>query len=79
MDLYDVVKTCLHYDPETGLFTHTMRPRDMFTTDRNWKKWNTRFAGTLAGTIKENKWNGKFYKYIRLLDKDYMYHRIAWL
>lgn len=29
--------------------------------------------------LKKNHWNGKYYKYIRLLDKDYMFHRIVWL
>lgn len=78
-ELYDLVKLTLTYNPETGLFIHNTRPRSMFTTNRNWKKWNTRFAGKLAGSTKLNHWNKKYYKYIGLLDKDYMYHRIVWL
>lgn len=78
-ELYELARLTLTYNPTTGSFTHNFRPRSMFTSDRNWKKWNTRFAGKEAGSTKLNKWNKKYYKYIRLLDKDYMFHRIVWL
>lgn len=78
-ELYELVRLTLTYNPTTGSFTHNFRPRSMFASDRDWKKWNTRYAGKEAGSTKKNHWNGKYYKYIRLLDKDYMYHRIVWL
>uniref|UniRef100_A0AB39AJ78 HNH endonuclease n=1 Tax=Klebsiella phage KpTRp1 TaxID=3236632 RepID=A0AB39AJ78_9CAUD len=78
-ELYELVRLTLTYNPTTGLFTHNIRPRSMFTSDRDWKKWNTRYAGKEAGSTKKNHWNGKYYKYIRLLDRDYMFHRIVWL
>lgn len=78
-ELYELVRLTLTYNPTTGSFTHNFRPRSMFASDRDWKKWNTRYAGKEAGSTKKNHWNGKYYKYIRLLDKDYMFHRIVWL
>lgn len=78
-ELYELVRLTLTYNPTTGSFTHNFRPRSMFASDRDWKKWNTRYAGKEAGSTKKNHWNGKYYKYIRLFDKDYMFHRIVWL
>ncbi|TQE92541.1 MAG: hypothetical protein FKY71_19880 [Spiribacter salinus] len=62
------------YNPKTGEFFHKHRPRSMFSSDRDWKKWNTRYEGNLAGAR-------SYYGYWRIIinRRHYMAHRIAWL
>lgn len=38
----------LDYDASSGLFIWKERPRRFFSSDRGWRKWNTRYAGTEA-------------------------------
>jgi hypothetical protein len=60
------LRQLLHYDPERGVFTWLSRPAE--------RSWNTRFAGTRAGTI-----NGLGYVVIGILGRRYKAHRLAWL
>lgn len=66
------------YDPETGVFYHKVRSIDMFSSERNMKKWNTRYALKIAGRKRTHK-NGKSYWYITINDKEYLAHRMVWL
>lgn len=72
------LKQYVTYDSETGVFNHTVRPLSMFTTVRNMKKWNTRYALKVSGRKRTHK-NGKSYWYITINDKEYLAHRMAWL
>lgn len=62
------LRELLKYDPETGLFY--WRPRPSQT-----RAWNTRYAGTIAGTVRPD--NG--YVKIGLEKRNYKAHRLAWL
>lgn len=69
------VRQILDYNPETGVLTWKNKPREMFTTDRQFKTWNTRFAGKEAGNA--NGVNG--YRNVGVLGTLYLAHRIIWL
>jgi len=63
----DELKQHLHYNPATGVFTWRNNPK------RN-AQWNVMWAGKIAGTVTE-----RGYSRIRLLDKGYRAHRLAFL
>ncbi len=63
----------LKYDPETGLLYWRERAAERFSTKRNWKIWNTRFAGKEA---LKNGPNG--YKAGRIENVYYNAHRVIW-
>lgn len=46
----DYLKSILHYNQYTGVFTWLPRPREMFPSECSQKTWNTRYAGTVAGS-----------------------------
>lgn len=64
------IRELLSYDPETGQFTWLRRPG----SDRCTNTWNTRFVGTVAGSI-----NDQGYRVICIDRSDYRAHRLAWL
>ena len=41
----------LDYNGDNGLFYWKHRPREMFTSDRSFGTWNTKYAGKLAGFV----------------------------
>jgi len=59
------LKSNLHYDPDTGVFT--------------WLKFRSRYAkvGAVAGCV-ENHHSGKKYLTINFAGKLYLAHRLAW-
>lgn len=66
----EIVKSLLHYDPATGVFTWLRRPDAK-------RSWNTRYAGKPAGY----PWviGKKVYLSIRIFDWPFLGHRLAWL
>ena len=64
------VRTLLHYDPDTGVFTWQPRP----VTTPHQKAWNSRRAGKPAGNP-----TGHGYWQIRIGGHSYYAHRLAWL
>lgn len=66
---------CVDYTPETGALIWRVRPRRHFRSERVWKIWNTRFAGTPAFNIDA----GNGYRVGCLDSTVYMAHRIAWV
>lgn len=63
------LKALLDYEPDTGLFR--WKPREGSTREE--KIFNSRFAGTIAGTI-----NGHGYIQINISGRLHKAHRLAW-
>jgi hypothetical protein len=72
---FELANEFLTYTPETGVFIWKWRDRKQFKSDKEWKRWNNRYAGTVAGCInKETK-----YRVLRVNNNLYLAHRLAWL
>ena len=70
----ETVRDLLDYNPETGVFVWKVRDRKYCETDHGWKIVNGRDAGETAGSL-----NDDGYRYIKIFDKRYKAHRLAWL
>jgi len=62
---------CFHYDPVTGELRWKYRPRHHFTTTKEWKRWNARFAGTDAGYERRHC-------RVNIAGRTYTAHRVIW-
>jgi len=66
---HEYLKSALHYDPDSGIFTWRHRP-DLSP------RWNTRFAGKKAGCVNKAR---RHVHVIRINDELHLAHRLAWL
>jgi hypothetical protein len=62
----EYLKSAVHYDPETGVFTWLSRPDKELA-------WNNKLAGKIAG------WDKDGYRQIAINNKKFYSHRLAWL
>lgn len=71
--IYTALDALLFYNPETGELVWLERPRELFSAERHWKRWNTKFAGQPAFTTLACG-----YRQGRIFNKLYSAHRVAW-
>ncbi len=69
----DYLRTCLDYEPETGVLRWKERPCEHFANAHIWMAWNAAHAGKAAG-IRRKYHRIKFVQYPHL----YLAHRIIW-
>lgn len=69
-----MVRNLIDYHPNTGRMFWKERPREMFPTDRAWRWWNNRYAGTEAATAE----TPDGYRQVKIFNKSYCAHRVAW-
>lgn len=64
---------CLSYDPHSGLLRWRVRPVSHFKTMREWKRWNKRFPGLVAGTPQNDG-----YRSLSICGIPFKAHRVIW-
>jgi hypothetical protein len=69
-----MIRDLLSYDPTTGVLTWRDRPRTFFKSERDWRAWNTAYAGKPALTAK----HGAGYRHGCILREHVLAHRAAW-
>jgi hypothetical protein len=74
----DELRELLSYEPEKGVFLWKARSKEHFESDQAFRHWNTRYAGTQAGTILTGR-TGYQRVQIRIKGRTYKAHRLAWL
>lgn len=70
----ETLRELLRYEPETGKLYWKARPREMFSSAGQAKRWNTRYAGKEAFSTL----NGNDYFRGHLLGRVYFAHKVAW-
>lgn len=70
----ELARILLDYDQSTGIFRWKARARTHFSSDREFNRWNTRYAGVVAGSP---HFSG--YIDIGILNQLYRAHHLAWL
>jgi|KBSMisStandDraft_5_1062788.scaffolds.fasta_scaffold117876_2 hypothetical protein len=67
------LRACVSYCPKTGVLRWRTRLREHFPSEREWKRWNSRYAGTVAGMI-----STRGYRRLRIDRHRYKAHRLIW-
>ena len=67
------VAELLDYCPTTGVFAWKARDRALFSREKDWKHWNRRYAGSVAGNVKPDG-----YCQIKIFGRSFRSHRLAW-
>lgn len=77
----EFLKEALHYNPETGALTWKVRPLHHFKNESSQKAFNTRYAGTQAGSISTKQQGNYQYRQhiIKLAGKFHVVARVIWL
>lgn len=73
----EFLRSILEYSPETGIFVWKKRPPEMFPSVRACNVWNSRYSGRVAGHKTQGPGNLSYIT-IRVLDRSYKAHRLAW-
>lgn len=69
----EYLKECFDYDPETGLLTWKIRPREHFKNERSFNSFNGRFVGNVAlNSVSRGYCGGTLDR------KTVLTHRIIW-
>lgn len=72
----EYLRQLFSYDLETGVLTWRVRPLEHFKSDRERKRWNSRYAGTQAGSL-----GGPLHHiavWVIISKKSYLAHRLIW-
>lgn len=70
------LRQCFDYNPDTGDLTWKIRARSHFPTQRGWKKFNTSYAGTIAGvTVKGVRFS---HIIVCINGVKFLAHRLIW-
>lgn len=69
------LRRLLECDPVTGALIWLERGREMFSCDRLWRSWNTRYAGRIAFTAR----HVEGYRAGCVLQKHLLAHRVIWM
>ena len=64
----------LSFNPDTAIFTWRERPLQFCKDQSYQKRWNNKFANTIAGCLYDNG-----YRYIHVTPNSYLEHRLVWL
>jgi hypothetical protein len=67
----EYLRTCFTYDPEQGELRWKSRPRNHFSDQRSWGIWNTKNAGTKAGSTNPGR-----HREVGVNRVNYMEHRV---
>lgn len=70
----DIFSEIVEYSPETGEMVLKYRERNWFISDATHKRWNSRFAGKIAGSISHYG-----YRTFGAFGMTYQVSRVAWL
>lgn len=74
----EILRELLDYDPDSGRLTWKPREREWFNNYRIYRSWNSRYAGSEAGSLSVNK-RGYRRRILSIKKKRYKEHRIIWL
>lgn len=69
----EYLNQCVSYCEDTGVIRWLLRPLDHFQSEREWKRWNSRYAGKVAGLI-----DRRGYRRIKIDCHRYKAHRLIW-